>query len=137
MLKILRAGEPNRDVIEISTNVRQPDETIGDIYAQYQLERGGAERLRSCSDEWVDLRTSRDRRRDHLALGAGDAGGDRRLPDGVYTNEAWTTASTSVLLRCTVTSTVTRCTSDWAGSSPQSRRHQPRAQLHHAYARTR
>jgi len=43
MLKILRAGEPNRDVIEIiRTNVRQPDETIGDIYAQISSNEVGA-----------------------------------------------------------------------------------------------
>ena len=89
MLKILRAGEPNRDVLEIiRTNVRQPDETIGDIYAQISSNEVGADRLRSLLDEFdlPDVEEIADEiiSRSERAMRAGIAA----LPDGTYTNEA-------------------------------------------------
>ena len=43
------------------------------------------------------------------------------LPDGVYTNEAWSDGyDEPVLLRCTITVAGDELTVDWAGSSPQS-----------------
>ena len=122
MLKILRAGEPNRDVIEIiRTNVRQPDETIGDIYAQISSNEVGAERLRSLLDEFdlQDVEEIADEiiSRSERAMRAGIAA----LPDGTYTNEAWTDGfDEPIVLRCTVTVDGDEMHVDWAGSSPQS-----------------
>ena len=122
MLKILRAGEPNRDVIEIiRTNVRQPDETIGDIYAQISSNEVGADRLRSLLDEFdlPDVEEIADEiiSRSERAMRAGIAA----LPDGTYTNEAWTDGfDEPIVLRCTVTVAGDEMTVDWSGSSPQS-----------------
>ena len=122
MLKILQAGEPNRDVIEIiRTNVRQPDETIGDIYAQISSNEVGADRLRSLLDEFdlPDVEEIADEiiSRSERAMRAGIAA----LPDGTYTNEAWTDGfDEPIVLRCTVTVAGDEMTVDWTGSSPQS-----------------
>ncbi len=122
MLKILRAGEPNDDVLEIiRTNVRQPDETIGDIYAQISSNEVGADRLRSLLDEFdlPDVEEIADEiiSRSERAMRAGIAA----LPDGTYTNEAWTDGfDEPIVLRCTVTVAGDEMTVDWAGSSPQS-----------------
>ena len=97
MLKILRAGEPNRDVLEIiRTNVRQPDETIGDIYAQISSNEVGADRLRSLLDEFElpDVEEIADEiiSRSERAMRAGIAA----LPDGrLHERGAGPTASTS------------------------------------------
>ena len=122
MLKILRAGEPNRDVLEIiRTNVRQPDETIGDIYAQISSNEVGAERLRSLLDEFdlPDVEEIADEiiSRSERAMRAGIA----ELPDGTYTNEAWSDGyDEPIVLRCTVTVAGDELRVDWTGSSPQS-----------------
>jgi N-methylhydantoinase B len=122
MLKILRAGEPNRDVLEIiRTNVRQPDETIGDIYAQISSNEVGAERLRALLDEFdlPDVEEIADEiiSRSERAMRAGIAA----LPDGTYTNEAWSDGyDEPIVLRCTVTVAGDEMRVDWAGSSPQS-----------------
>ena len=45
------------------------------------------------------------------------------LPDGTYTNEAWTDGfDEPIVLRCTVVVSGDELTVDWAGSSPQSLR---------------
>ncbi|MEO9177301.1 MAG: hydantoinase B/oxoprolinase family protein, partial [Gaiellales bacterium] len=122
MLKLFRAGEPNRDVLEIiRTNVRQPDETIGDIYAQVSSNEVGADRLRSLLDEFdlPDVEQIADEiiSRSERAMRAGIAA----LPDGVYTNEAWSDGyDEPIVLRCTITVAGDELTVDWAGSSPQS-----------------
>ena len=47
LLKLMRAGRPNADLLEIiRVNVRQPDETVGDIYAQISSNEVGAVGLR-------------------------------------------------------------------------------------------
>lgn len=122
MLKILRAGEPNQDVIDIvRMNVRRPDETIGDIYAQVSSNEVGVRRLTELLDEFGlhDVEGIGDEviSRSEQAMRAGIAA----LPDGMYTNEAWTDGfDEPVLLRCTIVVDGDELTVDWAGSSDQS-----------------
>ena len=133
MLKILRAGEPNRDVLEIiRTNVRQPDETIGDIYAQISSNEVGAERLRSLLDEFdlPDVEEIADEiiSRSERAMRAGIAA----LPDGTYTNEAWSDGyDEPIVLRCTDHGRGRRAARRLDGQlAAELARDQSRAQLH-------
>jgi N-methylhydantoinase B len=125
IMKLHRAGEPNEELLDIvRANVRTPDETVGDLYAQTAcnevgarrlvelLEEAGLETLEPVADEIV----GRSERAMREAI--------RELRDGVY--EAETTSDgidgEAVRLHATVTVAGDEVTIDFAGSSPQSRR---------------
>ncbi|WP_290049505.1 hydantoinase B/oxoprolinase family protein [Amycolatopsis solani] len=125
ILKFLRAGAVNTDLERlIRANVRTPEETIGDLYAQVTgNEVGAASLLRLLAEFGLDsldeiaaelMNRSEKALRDAL----------RELPDGVYTNEIATDGfdDEEVVLRVTATVDGDEIHLDFAGSSPQSRR---------------
>lgn len=125
ILKFLRAGEVNADLERlIRANVRTPEETIGDLYAQVTgNEVGAASLLRLLGEFGLDtlddvaaelMNRSEAALRDAL----------RKLPDGVYTNEIVTDGfdDEEIVLRVTATVDGDAIHLDFAGSSPQSRR---------------
>ncbi|MGH3357837.1 MAG: hydantoinase B/oxoprolinase family protein [Nocardioidaceae bacterium] len=123
ILKLLHAGEPD-EVLEaiIRTNVRTPDETMGDIYAQVAGNEVGARSLLRVLDEFglreVDGVAGQimDRSEDALRAALG------RMADGTYTASMATDGfgDEPLVLRVTVTIDGDAIAVDYAGSSPQS-----------------
>ena len=125
ILKFLRAGEVNADLERlIRANVRTPEETIGDLYAQVTGNEVGAASLLRLLDELgldsLDEVAAEIMDRSERALR--DA--LRELPDGTYTNEIVTDGfdDEEIVLRVTATVDGDEIYLDFAGSSPQSRR---------------
>src|SRR4051812_12667197 len=125
ILKFLRAGEVNADLERlIRVNVRTPEETIGDLYAQVTGNEVGAASLLRLLDEFgldtLDEVAAEIMNRSEKALR--DA--LRDLPDGLYTNEIVTDGfdDEEIVLRVTATVDGDEIHLDFAGSSPQSRR---------------
>ena len=73
----------------VRTNVRQPDEVIGDFYAQTACNDAGGRAML----EMIGRVRSRFHRchfgRNHPPLGGRGARRDRKLPDGEWRNETW------------------------------------------------
>ncbi|MCR6481734.1 hydantoinase B/oxoprolinase family protein [Amycolatopsis sp. OK19-0408] len=125
IMKFLNAGVVNADLERlVRANVRTPEETIGDLYAQVTGNEVGAASLLELLDEFgldsLDAIAAEIMNRSEKALR--DA--LRELPDGVYTNEIVTDGfdDEEVVLRVTATVTGDEIHLDFAGSSPQSRR---------------
>ncbi|MFG1639808.1 hydantoinase B/oxoprolinase family protein [Amycolatopsis sp. NPDC049252] len=125
ILKFLRAGEVNADLERlIRANVRTPEETIGDLYAQVTGNEVGAASLLRLLDEFgltsLDDVAAEIMNRSEMALR--DA--LRELPDGTYTNKIVTDGFDDEEIVLCVTATVAgdEIHLDFAGSSPQSRR---------------
>ncbi|MDX3187436.1 hydantoinase B/oxoprolinase family protein [Streptomyces sp. MN03-5084-2B] len=125
ILKFLRAGEVNMDLERlVRANVRTPEETIGDLYAQVTGNEVGAASLLRLLDELgldsLDEVAAEIMDRSEQALR--DA--LRKLPDGTYTNEIGTDGfdDEEIVLRVTATVDGDEIHLDFAGSSPQSRR---------------
>lgn len=122
LLKLMRAGKPNADLLEIiRVNVRQPDETVGDIYAQISSNEVGAVGLQKLLDEFGmdDIEEIGREIMDRSERAMRD--GIRALPDGVYRSEAWSDGyDEPIKLACTITVQDDEIAIDWTGSSPQS-----------------
>ncbi|VVJ15789.1 N-methylhydantoinase B (EC [Amycolatopsis camponoti] len=125
IMKFLNAGVVNADLERlIRANVRTPEETIGDLYAQVTGNEVGAAGLLKLLDEFglhsLDEVAAEIMNRSEKALR--DA--LRALPDGVYTNEIVTDGfdDEEIVLRVTATVDGDGIHLDFAGSSPQSRR---------------
>jgi N-methylhydantoinase B len=123
IMYLFRAGEPNRDLIGlIRANVRVPEETIGDLYAQAACNDVGARDLVHFLDEFglADVEELSDAIIDRSERAMRDA--IRAIPDGSYTNEAWADGFGGEPVRIFVTVTIAgdEATIDFAGSSPQS-----------------
>ncbi|MEU0793548.1 hydantoinase B/oxoprolinase family protein [Amycolatopsis sp. NPDC005961] len=125
IMKFLNAGVVNADLERlIRANVRTPEETIGDLYAQVTGNEVGAAGLLKLLDEFgldsLDDVAAEIMNRSEKALR--DA--LRALPDGVYTNEIVTDGfdDEEIVLRVTATVDGDGIHLDFAGSSPQSRR---------------
>ncbi|MCI2417383.1 hydantoinase B/oxoprolinase family protein [Saccharopolyspora sp. K220] len=124
ILKLRHAGRPD-PVLEqiIRSNVRTPDETMGDIYAQVAGNEVGARSLLRLMDEFeldgVDEVAAEIMRRSEAALRAALAD----LPDGDYTGQLRTDGFGDEELRLQVKVTIDGDSAkvDYAGSSPQSR----------------
>ena len=125
IMKFLRAGVVNADLeLLIRANVRTPEETIGDLYAQVTGNEVGAASLVALLQEF-DLDTLDDvaaeiMNRSEKALREALS----RIPDGTYTNEIATDGfeDEDVILRVAATVDGDEIHLDFAGSSPQSRR---------------
>jgi N-methylhydantoinase B len=125
ILKFLRAGEVNTDLERlIRANVRTPEETIGDLYAQVTGNEVGAASLVRLLDEFGldtldDVAAEIMNRSEHALRDA-----LRELPDGTYPNEIVTDGfdDEEIVLRVTATVDGDGIHLDFAGSSPQSRR---------------
>ncbi|WP_020631246.1 hydantoinase B/oxoprolinase family protein [Amycolatopsis alba] len=125
IMKFLRAGEVNADLeLLIRANVRTPEETIGDLYAQVTGNEVGAASLVRLLEEFaldsLDDVAAEIMNRSERALRDALA----KLPDGTYTSELVTDGfeDEEVVLKVAVTIDGEEIHLDFAGSSPQSRR---------------
>jgi N-methylhydantoinase B len=122
--KLFDQGEPNRELLKIiRANVRTPDETVGDLYAQAACNDVGGRSLRQMMDEFglesidplADDIINRSERAMREAI--------RQLPPGRYENEVWSDGFEEPIRICVaVTIAEEDIYIDFAGSSPQSRR---------------
>jgi N-methylhydantoinase B len=122
IMHLFRAGEPNADLVAlIRANVRVPDETIGDLYAQAACNDVGARDLvRFLAEFGLDemdtlaeaiIERSEKAMRDAIAA----------LPDGAYSNENWADGFDGEPVHIVVTVTIAgdQVTMDFTGSSEQ------------------
>ncbi len=122
--KLFERGEPNRELIRIiRANVRTPDETIGDLYAQSSCNAVGARSLLQMMDEFglesIDPLGDAIIDRSEAAMRAAI----RALPNGRYEHEVWSDGFEEPLrIRVAVIVADEEIAIDFAGSSPQSRR---------------
>ena len=124
IMKLYDRGEINRDLINIvRANVRTPDETVGDLYAQTACNDVGARSLTRFMDEF-DLDDveplsreiiSRSERAMREAI--------RRIPNGTYRHQTWSDGfEEPILLKAAITVEDEDIFIDFAGSSPESAR---------------
>jgi N-methylhydantoinase B len=122
IMRLARGGDFDATLLAIiRENVRTPDETIGDLYAQVAAGEVGARRLVALLDEvgLADL----DGLGAEICMRSERAMRDaiRALPDGVYENEVVSDGfSTPVVLRVQATIAGDGLRLDFAGSAPQS-----------------
>lgn len=122
--KLFQRDEPNAELFKIiRANVRTPDETVGDLYAQTSSNAVGARELLHFMDEFslesidplADEIISRSERAMREAIHA--------LPKGRYENESWSDGfDEPIRVKVTVTIEDEDLFIDFAGSSPQSSR---------------
>ena len=124
IMKLFSEGEPNEVLFDIiRANVRTPEETVGDLYAQTACNDVGARSLLQMMDEF-DL-DSIDPLADEIISRSEKAMRDaiEKIPNGVYTNETYSDGFEEPLkLAVTVTVKDRDIDIDFAGSSPQSSR---------------
>jgi N-methylhydantoinase B len=123
IMKLFAGGAINEHLVAIvRANVRTPDETVGDLYAQSACNDVGAQRLEALLEEYglesidplADEIISRSERAMRAAIEA--------IPDGAYEHESFSDGfDEPVRLHVTVTVTGDEVTIDFAGSSEQSR----------------
>jgi N-methylhydantoinase B len=118
-LKLMHAGVPDPALLAmIERNVRVPDQTLGDLFAQVAAGRMLEERLRPLLDEVdIDALSAEIRRRSE----AGMRKAIRAVPDGVYRGHSEHDGfpGEPVRIQCAVTVKGDRLSIDYAGSSPQ------------------
>lgn len=124
IMKLFDAGEPNKILVQIvRSNVRQPDEVIGDFYAQTACNETGGRALLEMMDEFgldsIDSVAEEIIGRSEAAVRA-EIG---KLPDGEWTNETWSDGfEEPIVIRCAVKIAGDEIFIDFTGSSPQSTR---------------
>jgi len=122
--KLFDRGEPNHELLKIiRANVRTPDETVGDLYAQASCNAVGGRSLLQMMDEF--RLESIDPLADEIIARSERAMRDaiRKLPKGRYENEVWSDGfEEPIRIRVAVTIEEEDIYIDFAGSSPQSRR---------------
>ncbi len=124
IMKLFDRGEPNKILMQIvRTNVRQPDEVIGDFYAQTSCNETGGRALLEMMDEFqldsIDEVAEEIIRRSETAVRAEIA----KLPAGEWSSETWSDGfEEPILVRCTVKVAGEDIFIDFTGSSPQSSR---------------
>ncbi|MBM2802635.1 MAG: hydantoinase B/oxoprolinase [Deltaproteobacteria bacterium] len=124
IMKLFDRGEPNRILMQIvRTNVRQPDEVIGDFYAQTACNETGGRALLEMMDEFgldsIDSVAEEIIWRSEAAVRAEIA----KLPSGEWSNETWSDGfEEPIVVRCTVKVAGDEIFIDFTGSSPQSTR---------------
>ena len=122
--KLFDRGEPNHELLKIiRANVRTPDETVGDLYAQASCNAVGGRSLLQMMDEFG--LASIDPLADEIIARSERAMRDaiRKLPKGRYENEVWSDGfEEPIRIRVAVTIEEEDIYIDFAGSSPQSRR---------------
>ena len=122
--KLFSAGRPNEELFRIiRANVRTPDETIGDLYAQTSSNAVAARSLLELMDEFnlrsLDSLSNEIIYRSEQAMRKGIAA----LPDGQYTHETWSDGFEQPLcIKVALTIEQDQIHIDFAGSSPQSQR---------------
>jgi N-methylhydantoinase B len=122
--KLFLAGELNAELIKIiRANVRTPDETVGDLYAQASSNDVGARSLLAMMSEF-DLDTI-DPLAEQIIARSERAMRDaiRTIPNGRYEHETWSDGfEEPIRIKVAVTVEDEDIRIDFAGSSPQSRR---------------
>jgi N-methylhydantoinase B len=124
IMKLFDRGEPNQALMQIvRVNVRQPDEVIGDFYAQTASNDAGGRALLEMMEEFglesIDEVSEEIIRRSEQAV----RGAIRELPDGEWGHETWSDGfEEPILVRCTVRIAGDEIFIDFSGSSPQSTR---------------
>lgn len=124
IMKLFDRGEPNNILMQIvRSNVRQPDEVIGDFYAQTACNETGGRALLEMMDEFglesIDVVAEEIVRRSEAAV----RGEIRKLPDGEWHNETWSDGfEEPIVVRCAVKIAGDEIFIDFSGSSPQSSR---------------
>ncbi len=122
--KLFDAGEPNEELFKIvRANVRTPDETVGDLYAQAASNAVGARSLLAMMDEFclesIDPLADEIIDRSEAAMREGI----RALPNGRYEHETWSDGFEEPLcIKVAVTVEDEDIHIDFDGSSPQSQR---------------
>ncbi|NET73623.1 MAG: hydantoinase B/oxoprolinase family protein [Sphaerospermopsis sp. SIO1G2] len=122
--KLFSKGEPNEELFKIiRANVRTPDETVGDLYAQTASNAVGARSLLQMMDEFgletIDPLADEIINRSEKAL----RGAIRQIPNGRYEHEVWSDGfEEPLLLKVAVVVHEDHIDIDFAGSSPQSGR---------------
>ncbi|MDE0231019.1 MAG: hydantoinase B/oxoprolinase family protein [bacterium] len=124
IMKLFRAGEINRDLIRlIRANVRTPDETVGDLYAQTTSNEVGARALLEFMDEFdldsIDpvAREIMDRSEEAMRRSI------ETIPNGRYEHETWSDGfEEPIRIKVAVVVEDRDIHIDFDGSSPQSRR---------------
>ena len=124
IMKLFDRGEPNQVLMQIvRVNVRQPDEVIGDFYAQTASNDAGGRALLEMMEEFgldsIDHVAEEIIRRSEQAV----RGEIAKLPDGEWSNETWSDGfEEPILIRCAVRVAGDEIFIDFSGSSPQSTR---------------
>lgn len=124
IMKLFDRGEPNHTLMKIvRINVRQPDEVIGDFYAQTACNDAGGRALLEMMDEFglesIDDIAEEILRRSEQAVRAEI----RKLPNGEWSNETWSDGfEAPIVVRCAVKVSGDDIFIDFTGSSPQSTR---------------
>lgn len=124
IMKLFRKNKINRDLIKlIRANVRTPDETVGDLYAQTTSNEVGARALLKFMDEFaldsIDpvAKEIMDRSEEAMRQSI------ETIPNGRYEHETWSDGfEAPIRIKVTVTVEDRDIHIDFAGSSPQSRR---------------
>jgi N-methylhydantoinase B len=123
IVKLIKAGVVNDELMQIiRVNVRTPDETVGDIYAQVSANEVGARSLLRLMDEFgldsIDLVAEEIMLRSERALRDSLAAMD----DGTYSAEVQTDGygDEALVLKATITVKGEDIFVDYAGTSPQS-----------------
>ncbi len=137
ILKIHKAGKPNRDVLDIiAASVRLPREVIGDLDSMIAANDVMARELARFLDEYglddVDGLASAIHRRSETQMRRAIG----QWPPGTYRSEMTLDGyDAQVKLACAVTVSPDRIHVDYAGSSPQVR-HAINVRKHYRYAHT-
>jgi N-methylhydantoinase B len=124
IMKLFERGEPNPTLMQIvRVNVRQPDEVIGDFYAQTACNDAGGRALLEMMDEFgldsIDSIADEIIRRSEAAVRS-EIG---KLPSGEWRNETWSDGfEEPIVVRCAVKVAGDEIFIDFTGSSPQSTR---------------
>ena len=122
--KLFDRGEPNNELLKIiRANVRTPDETVGDLYAQTSCNAVGGRSLLQMMDEFS--LNSIDPLADAIIERSENAMRDaiRALPNGRHEHEVWSDGfEEPIKIKVAVTIEDEDIFIDFAGSSPQSRR---------------
>ena len=122
IMKLYDRGEINRDLISIvRANVRTPDETVGDLYAQTSCNDVGARALLGFMDEFgldaIDPLSREIIGRSEEAMRSAI----REIPNGVHHHETWSDGfDEPILIRAAVAVDDEDIFIDFDGSSPQS-----------------
>ena len=124
IMKLFDRGEPNSILMQVvRSNVRQPDEVIGDFYAQTASNDAGGRALLEMMEEFaldsIDAVAEEIIGRSETAV----RNEIRKLPSGEWSNETWSDGfEEPIVIRCTVKVAGDEIFIDFAGSSPQSTR---------------
>ncbi len=124
IMKLFDRGAPNPTLMQIvRVNVRQPDEVIGDFYAQTSCNETGGRALLEMMDEFdldsIEPVAEEIIRRSEAAVRAEI----RKLPSGEWSNETWSDGfEEPIVVRCKVKIAGDEIFIDFTGSSPQSTR---------------